>query len=169
MTTLREFIETASHNVEKIFRKTGVIRPMVHCVTRDGEVLVFPSLDGDKDVAALMMRALFELRDVVRYVLIDEAWIVEALGENATPEKIAAVKKAAITGASASPDRVEVVMFCAEDHAEGQLMGRRQIIRPQGPYAKPPYLAPIEIDPEGGMLQGRFVGLLPRPAMTTMQ
>lgn len=165
--TLREFVETASINVERIFRKTGVIRPMIHCVTRDGQELIFPAaLHPDKDVATVMLRALFEIRDVVRYLMIDEAWIVAALGKDATPEQLAAVREAAITGAKASPARVEVVMLCSEDHVEGQLMGRREIVRPAG---RRPHLGPLQIDPQGGMLHGRFVGLLPRPAATTLQ
>jgi len=153
MTTLREFVETASRNIDTIFRRTGRIRPMVHCVTRDGDELIFPSTGEDKDTFALMMRALFELRDVVRYVMMDEAWMVEAGNDEAV------MREAIKHGATASPARVEIVMFSAEDHAEGQLMAFRKIIRPEG---KLPYLDPLQASPDGGMLSGRFVGLLPR-------
>jgi len=160
-TTLREFVETASANIDKVFRRTGTVRPMWHAVARDGEELICPPPNPDKDIATAMLRALFELRDVVRYIFVDEAWIVEAWGPDATPEQHEAVRLAMITGATASPHRKEVVMLCAEDHAEGSLMARRMIIRPASGR---PTLGPLEFDPRGGMVQGRFLGLLPRKA-----
>jgi len=163
--TLRNFVDVASRNVDHIFRRNGIVRPMWHAVARDGEELVFPTPHTDKDIAVAMVRALFELRDVVRYVLVDEAWIVAAFGPNVTPEQMAAVREAVITGATASPAREEVVMLCAEDHAEGCLMARRKIIRP--PSGRPK-LGPLEFDPRGGELRGRFLGLLPRKS-TTLQ
>ena len=161
--TLREFIGHASDAVDRIFRKTGIVRPMWHAVCRDGEEFVFPPPSPDKDTACMMVGALFELRDVVRYAFIDEAWIVAAWGKDATPEMIEAVRQAAITGASKSPHREEVVMFAADDVAEGGLMARRKIIRPSSGRAK---LGPLEFDPRGGSLAGRFVGLIPRKGAT---
>ena len=105
------------------------------------------------------------LRDVVgaRYVLIDEAWMVAAWGPDATQEQLEAVRRAAITGATVSPARVEVVMFAADDVAEGSLMACRKIIRPARGKAA---LGPLEYDPRGGMVSGRFLGLVPRKSAT---
>ena len=161
--TLRDFIGNASDSIERVFRINGIIRPMWHAVTRDGDELVFPPPSPDKDAAVVMVRVLFELRDVVRYAFIDEAWIVEAWGPNATDADREAVRQAAITGASKSPHRQEVVMFAADDAAEGGLMARRKIIRPSSGKAK---LGPLEFDPRGGSLAGRFVGLIPRKGAT---
>lgn len=162
-TTLRDFVESASRNIDKIFRKQGVVRPMWHAVTRGGDELVFPTPSPDKDTAVVMVRVLFELRDVVRYVFIDEAWIVDAFGKNNTPERSEAVRQAVITGAAASPYREEVVMIAADDAAEGGLMARRKIIRPA---VGRPALGPLQYDPRGGLLAGRFVGLIPRKGAT---
>lgn len=164
MTTLREFIQHASGGIERVFHRTGIVKPMWHAITRDRDEMIFPPPAPDKDDAAVMVRVLFELRDVVRYVFIDEAWIVDAMGENNTPERLEAVAAAAITGATASPLREEVVMFAAEDEAEGSLMARRRIIRPAHGRAT---LGPLQYDPRGGTIVGRFVGLLPRK--TTVQ
>lgn len=159
MTTLREFIETASNAIDRIFRKSHVIRPMWHAVTRDGQELVFPTTMPDKDMEIAMARAIFELRDVVRYAFINEAWMVDAFGQNRTPEKLEAVRQAIETGASKSPVREEIVMISAEDEREGSLLARRKIIRPSHGHAK---LGPLLLDMPGGEFAGRFVGLLPR-------
>jgi hypothetical protein len=133
------------------------VKPMWHAITRDGVALVCPTMLADKDAEVAMARAVFELRDVVRYLFIDEAWMVEAIGPDVTPEQRAAVELAVITGATASPARQEVVMFSGEDQAEGAVMARRLIIR-QGAHAT---LGPLQFDPPGGQMVGRFVGLLP--------
>jgi hypothetical protein len=161
--TLRDFIAHASKSIDRIFFVNGIVRPMWHAVTRGGEELIFPPPSPDKDTAVIMVRVLFELRDVVRYVFIDEAWIVAAFGKDATPEKLAAVRQAAITGAASSPHREEVVMLAADDAVEGSLMARRKIIRPAVGRAK---LGPLEYDPRGGQIAGRFVGLVPRKSAT---
>lgn len=165
MSTLRQFIEGASHRSEKIFRERGELLPMWHCCRRDGGQHVFGALSQSKDVHVMLIRAYFELNNVVRYCFIDEAWIVAAI-DNPTPEQLAAVERAAITGAAASPARQEVVMFTAEDHAEGMLMARRFIIR--RPHT-PPTLGPLLVDPPGGELEGRMIGLLPRPNTARLQ
>lgn len=163
MTTLRGFIDHASHSIDHIWRINPIVRPMWHAITRDGDELIFPPPADDKDNAVVMVRALFELRDVVRYVFIDEAWIVAAFGKDATPEQLQRVRDAAITGATASPHREEIVMFAAEDEAEGTLMARRGIIRPSHGRAT---LGPLQYDPRGGALVGRFLGLIPRKSAT---
>ena len=163
MIPFREFIEQASGGIDRVFRRNGILRPMWHAITRDGEELVFPPPCDDKDDAVMMVRALFELRDVVRYVFIDEAWIVAAFGPDVTPEQLQRVRDAAITGATASPHREEVVMLAADDAAEGSLMARRKIIRPSHGRAT---LGPLEYDPRGGSIVGRFVGMVPRKHAT---
>lgn len=163
MIPFRDFIDKASADIDRVFRNTGAIRPMWHAVALDGEELVFPAPSPDKDTAVAMVRALFELRDVVRYVFIDEAWMVGAFGDDVTDAKREAARLAAITGATASPDREEVVMFAADDRDEGSLMACRKIIRPSRGRAK---LGPLAYDPRGGMVAGRFLGLVPRKTAT---
>ncbi|HKD37875.1 MAG TPA: hypothetical protein VKB78_13780 [Pirellulales bacterium] len=86
--------------------------------------------------------------EVIRYVYLDEALTLEA--PNIPPEVIA-------RGTRHHPDRLDVVMFSAEDVDRGQLAAKRRIIRPPN---KKPYLGPLEIDPRGGFWVGRMVHLL---------
>lgn len=165
MSTLEQFVREAARRTEKVFHERGVIMPMWHAITRDGEALVFGAPSPDKATGIAMARALFELRDVIRYCFIDEAWIVAAI-DNPTLEQLEAVRDAIITGAEASPARQEVIAFWAEDHAEGQAMARRHIIR--RPNA-PPSLGPLIYDGGRGEYEGQMTGLLPRPAGTRVQ
>jgi hypothetical protein len=155
MNTLRQFVEHASGTVEKVFRRVGVIKPMFHVVKRDGAEFVLPGDIGrDKDMTCVLARAAFEVVDAVRYLFVDEAWTVEALGDNA--EEI--VREAIRVGVSNHPARKEVIMFSAEDEREGQMLARRVIIRPATGHA---YLGPLVIETDN-ISEGRFVGLLPR-------
>ena len=154
--TFRQFIDMVSGIADDIFRTKGYIRPLFHGIKRDGGEVIFPGMT-DKDLMAALARAAFELYDVVRCAFVDEAWIVAALG----PDKAAndaKIDEAVRVGARNHPDRAEVVMIAAEDAIEGQIMGRRPIIRPLIGKA---YLGPLTLQP-GGMLEGRFTGLLPR-------
>lgn len=158
--TLQEFIVGCSYTAAKVFQLRGKLSPMWHAITRDGQHLMVPSPHPDKDAAVTLMRALFELRDVVRYVLINEAWTVEV--EQRWPgEEVEALNERSrqLGGILADhPDRVEVLMLIGEDETAGLCTARRVIHRP--PNAKP-YLGPLEID-EFEVSEGRLVGLLPQ-------
>jgi hypothetical protein len=157
---LRELIAFTSGQCDKIFARTGVIYPMWHAITSAGESFIETPRFDDKDVAVAMIRALFDLKDVVRYVFIDEAWTLHRMIQPDEEEKIWR------EGLSKHPDRVEVVMIQGEDRDYGQIVAQRAIIRPAKGRA---YLGPLQtLDdlpfmPAGAHVQseGRMVGLLP--------
>jgi hypothetical protein len=157
---LRAMLNYASDFAERRFAQQGVIYPLYHAITSGGEQLIEPAPSPDKDVGVAIIRALFDLRDVVRYVFFDEAWTLEKLVQ---PEELAWIER---HGVRKHPQRVEVVMFQGEDSEAGQISAHRKIIRPKNGRA---YLGPLEmlIDlphfPQGATYQseGRMVGLLP--------
>ncbi len=153
-TELREMIEHASDWADKQFRKSGTILPIYHAVTRNDEQLITGTPHDDKDVAVAMIRALFALQDVVRYVFVNEAWTLE---RRPTPSP-AEMEEIARHGLSDHPDRREVVMFFAEDNRGNCLQAHRCILRPQHGRAT---LAPLHvIDMTNAKSTGRMVGLL---------
>jgi hypothetical protein len=151
-------IEHASRFAEHAIKKYGVVTPIYHMITADCQNIVAPSPGRTKDEAVAMMRALFELRDVVRYVYLDEAWILDRI--NSGPDAIppGELERLKREGVSKHPDRVEVVMFSCEDRDAGQIMALREIIR-NG--SGKPRLGPLRYTPRSGYTEGRMVGLLP--------
>lgn len=147
---LELMFKTANKFVEKHFRAAGEILPMYHAERRNGEHMILPAPPGPKDQAMILVRAFFELHDIVRYIFIDEAWIVIGRGDDPRLDLN--------TKASTHPDRREIVMFSAEDET-GQYLGRRFILRPEHGPAK---LSPLTMAEAGGTLQGRMIGLLPQ-------
>lgn len=155
---LREMIEAASSWVEKHFAKTGRILPMWHAVKANGEHAVVEAPSGDKDTSVAMVRAFFELNNVVRCLFIDEAWTAQ--GGKELNEWV----KQHDGNIHSYPNRVEIVAFMGEDDRDGMITAHRRIIRGQGK----PKLGPLEfMDWTGGQSEGRLVGMLPRRA--TMQ
>ncbi|WP_245285001.1 hypothetical protein [Bradyrhizobium sp. th.b2] len=77
---LRIMFDRASQFCEAHVAKRAEIAPMWHAITSDGETLIepHPTFLG-KDMAAAMMRVFFDLRDVVRYVYIGEAWTLHRM------------------------------------------------------------------------------------------
>lgn len=159
---LRKMIELASKQCEKIFRITEEIAPMYHAIKRDGDALFFEAPGGSKDESVAMVRAAFELHDVVRYILINEAWVVEFTKLPSATE----LERWDQLGLSGHPDRREVLLFHGEDEASGEMRAQRYILRPEHGRAT---LTPLEfIDDTGGVSEGRLVGLLPHPARGKM-
>lgn len=150
---LRALIDYASGFAEKRFAKTGVVYPLWHAVKSNGESFVMPAPAGGKDLGVAIIRAAFEIEDVVRYVFMDEAWTLDQ------PVARAEIDFMQRHGVRAHPDRVEIVMFSGEDAESGRmLMSKRRIIRPANGK---PRLGPLEELPTGGHSEGRMVGLLP--------
>jgi hypothetical protein len=149
---LRALIESASDFCEGAMRLHGNVAPIWHMITKDGEEIIELQPSMDKDTAAVLMRALMEIREVVRYVYFTEAWMVVLSRGN--PD----AKVDELASLSEHPDRVEVVTFQAEDSYNGMLSGHREIIRPKGGK---PYLGPLTILPPMES-RGRMVGMLPR-------
>jgi hypothetical protein len=155
--TLREFVTAIDKAVIPLFDAEGEIFPMWHVVTASGAHQVVPSPPTeDKDEMVFLLRTFFEARHVVRYVFIDEAWQVEA-----TESDIEAVLQRGLEG---HPDRVEVLMYSAEDDT-GHVTARRVITRPKRGKAR---LGPLQFE-ESKWCTGRFVGLLPLPPRGMMQ
>jgi hypothetical protein len=158
---LRAMLAYASHFCEREFARNGVVYPMWHATTSKGETIIETPASPDKDASVALIRALFEIRDVVRYVFFDEAW---TLLKCVQPDEMVRIDR---DGLRNHPERVEVVMFQGED-AEwgGQISAHRLIHRPA---SGKPYLGPfVTLDelahlPHGAVVQseGRLVGLLP--------
>lgn len=158
---LRRMLNYASEFCEHHFTKKGEIAPMWHAITSCGETIIeqHPVHLG-KDMAAAMIRMFFDLRDVVRYVYIGEAWTLERMIRPEEQEEI--FRK----GISEHPDRVEVVQLQGEDREYGQIIASRKIIRPK---TGKPSLGPLQMVndlpfiPRGAHVQseGRMVGMLP--------
>ena len=154
MTDLRKQVERLSRAAERNFDKHGQLTPVWFAVTATGEVFTLDKMLPDKDVQAQLVRMIFQEKDVVSYVFIDEAWVVNA----SAAEADSVTNLAATVGLEFHPDRREVVVFHAED-AVNSLSYHRDIIRPPGARA---YLGPLILHDDISQSEGRFVGLLPR-------
>lgn len=152
---LREMITSASQTCEETFAEEHEIKPMFHAFTADGNYIVLSPPFEDKDLDMAMIREMFKIQDVVRYVFMVEAW---------TLSRTLSIDEAEETGKRSicdHPERVEIVMIQAEDHEAGEIGAIRPIIRPVN---TDPYLGPLEIVMEPGkgeIRKGRMVGLLP--------
>jgi hypothetical protein len=158
---LRRMLDHASAFCEKQFALRGEIAPMWHAITSTGETLIEPHpVQLGKDLAASLIRAWFDARDVIRYVYIGEAWTLHRMIK---PEEQAEIFR---KGLSEHPDRVEVVQLQGEDREYGQIIASRNIIRPK---IGKPYLGPMLMVndlphiPKGAAVtsEGRMVGMLP--------
>lgn len=146
---LRDLLELASKGAEKVFAATGELLPMWHAETAAGVQMLVPSPPtANKDLAARLIKALFEERNVVRFVFFDEAWTLLSVSRE---EAIAS------GDLSIHPERVEVVMFAAEDREGGFLLGYRHILRAED---KKPTLGPLVVE-QSLEAEGRIVGMLP--------
>jgi hypothetical protein len=155
---LRALVGMMSRNIEPTFLQDGAIyRPIWHAVDAKGEHLILPPLPSKtKDEEAIMVRAFFELMDVVRYCVAMEAWTVERKIVGGDRAAVEALRRAGIAN---EPDRIEVIAFQAEDANEGLLFAQRRIIRPAN---KKPTLDALFVHPSFGEGSGRFVGMLPQ-------
>ena len=157
---LRDLIAYASEFCDRYFADHRAVHPIWLAVTSSGEQFWEVSPLPDKDLSIAMIRALFHIRDVVRYVFVDEAWTVARMLNHGEFER------AQREGLEHFPGRIEVVMVSGEDRECGQLMAQREIIRPQ---KGKPYLGPLTMledlpfMPAGahGESAGRLIGLLP--------
>ena len=150
---LKELIQFASAQAETIFRRTGEVLPMWHCIKSNGEQLIVPSPCDDKDVAVGLIKALMELEDVETYVFMSEAWVLHA-GPGADIDGINR------RGLSEHPDRREAIMFAAENRDGDEQTACRFILRPEHGKAK---LSPLKMDDmKNRTSEGRMVGMLQR-------
>jgi hypothetical protein len=152
--TLREFVEQASWAAEKIFKATGIIRPMYDIVMRSGERFAVPGSGRDKDEMVRIARATLLAVDAVRYCFINEGWMKyydQAKGERAPPD----IKQ---RGIEFEPGRIEVLLFHAEDEDGTTMTAHRDIVRPSG---HKPYLGKLDLrDVTDVVSEGRMFNLL---------
>jgi len=158
--TLEEFVKEVDSVVMVIFHQTGEILPMWHTVHANGEIKILPNPSViSKSLVSKIMRKWFAINEVVRYVYVNEEWSVMAKTED-----VSSVKDHCETQSlEFHPDRVEILMYSAEDDS-GQVTASRQIIREDG---KLPALGELEIT-RASVSEGRFVGML-APRASAMQ
>jgi hypothetical protein len=160
---LRELISRASSFAEGAMYLHGNVAPIWHLIARNGEEIIELAPPGEsKDDSILMIKTLMVLKDVVRYVHFGEAWMVRFDGN---PPSQAELDKINVEGARKHPDRIECVIFQAEDDEAGMISGHRRIMRDKSR----PYLGPLELLPARTISEGRMVGLLPRLQKSTLQ
>lgn len=162
--TKRELIESASAKAERIFNATGKMFPMWHAFLSDGSERVIPPPPvDDKDVASVAIRVMLRMLDAVAVIFIDEAWMRIVKVKADSPEGRAALDDAREHGVRNHPDRIECVMFYAED-GTGSTTAWRRIVRKVNSR---PRLGPLELNEDIHASEGRFVGLLPQRGATT--
>jgi len=160
---LRKMMEFAGEQSAKLFQRDGQLQRIYHMVRRNGDTVVMPAPPGDKDTSTALVRAFMELSEVVRYIVMDEAWTLD------TSERLVSsteLKRIKLEGVSQHPDRREAIMIVGEDET-GFYTARRYILRPE--HGKPK-LTPFQFDEShpGGQWEGRMIGLLPRPKTTRL-
>ena len=152
---LRDLIEFASSQIDKRFKNTGRILPMWHAETATETLIIVGPLSKDsKDATVAALAEIFREEKVLRYLFIDEAWMVTKPQESGgfTPAEVERMRK---HGVSERPDRQEVIMINAEDK-DIAMVGMRDIIRPAKGKAR---LGPLQVDTSHEM-QSRWFGLL---------
>jgi hypothetical protein len=156
---LVRLVDHPSMFVEHAFRHQGVVHPMWIAFDQSGKELVVPTpvpfVDhAAKEYATTVVRAMFALTGVTRYVFVCESWIL--LAEDA-PVDMDAVQR---DGIADHPGRREVVVLTAESERSGLLFGLRDIIRPAKGKAR---LGPLVVDQRSGLtVEGRMSSMLPR-------
>jgi hypothetical protein len=154
---LHELIEVASVAAERVFMKHGSVMPIWHMVTAGGEHLYSGPLSNDKNIGVVLIKAFMLMKNVVRYVFVDEAWVLDRSQSSIEPDEIARINR---EGLADHPERQEVLMFSAEDQNAGMLTAHRIIIREPGRKARLGPLITLE-DERIKQSEGRMVGLLP--------
>jgi hypothetical protein len=151
--TPHEFLDHTVASTRRLFDEVNEIHPMYHIITGTGEEVIVPRLPGDKDRAVMAIRLLMKAARATRYAMIDEAWMLDT-----KDEALARRAQSGEVSVKNIPGRKEVVIICIEDESAGEILAHMEIIRPEG---EKPYLGPVIVQPEGGVSEGRMVGLLP--------
>jgi len=152
---LRQISEFMSTFCDRYFGEHGGVSAMYHVVLRSGQhSIIRPPYAENKELSIMAIRVLFEELDVVRYVYLDEAWVMS--NETASEDEMNAAMR---DGVKTHPKRFEVVFMSGEDETCGQLCWYRKIIRDAG---KRPSLGPLVQMPTKAESEGRMIGLLPQ-------
>jgi hypothetical protein len=156
---LTALIDHASEFVEKRFRDVGRIEPIWIAVDQNGDQVAVPTPipfvnPAAKDHATRIVRAMFVLTGVTRYVFVCESWI---LLSDDVPIDVESVQR---DGIADHPARREVVNMIAESELCGLVMAWRLIIRPPKGKAR---LGPLVVEQRDGLtVEGRMSSMLPR-------
>jgi hypothetical protein len=159
---LRQFVNRVADRAAAMFKKQGHILPMYHAVDGLGNELIFASPHSDKDVAVAMVRGILKACEATRVAYLDEAWLLDARGEDALNIDMAKINR---EGVRNQPGRIEVVLISAEDQKEGLILASREIIRHGDKAVLGKLKFSMEEGPKDGTpsFEGRMVGLLPSP------
>jgi hypothetical protein len=153
--TLRQLIDFASENSQKVFEQYGCQQPM-WLIALGNEIHVMPTpfaFDGprQKEAVAYVMREAFKEFRVKRFVFIMEAWTYSV-------QATKAVDISKLVAPSSHPERQECIMISGEDVNGEAISVMRMIIREPG---KPPRLAEArEMESGFNMLHGVFGNML---------
>lgn len=151
---LEAFIRKASQAAEASFNRNGELCPMLIADTADGARIVMPITAPTKDIADAFMRKMAADKNFVRCVFVCEAWTLNRPTENFSDAEEERLDR---DGLSGEPDRVERIVFFAEDYVAGFCLAHRDIIR-SGATAR---LGKLAFLPANGHASGRFIGILP--------
>jgi hypothetical protein len=146
---LHEQLEASADAAARTFLEHGRFGALWHMITADGESLFVGPISPDKNTQIAMVKALMVIRRVVRYVFVDEAWILECDQSE--------LDQTYRDGIRNHPRRKEVLLISAEDQSLGMVMAHREIIREKGR----PKLGPLVIHSDLKQSEGRMIGLLP--------
>ena len=153
---LRRSVLLAAKRASQIVEKHGHISaPIWHAIKSDGQPLVIGQFTPDRETQLVLLRTLFELQNVVRYIAVCEAWVakVDLPAGSEEPKRGAAVNH---------PNRYEVLLIHGEDIREGLLIAQRKITRDDRGR---PTLGELIIDSHDDC-SGAMIGLLPRKTTT---
>jgi hypothetical protein len=157
--SLRVLIMKVSNDVELVFNKNHRIIPGI--VWDDGsapfQILPLPFNNKDMNMGYIRF-CLKEMPSIKRYCFVDEAWMlmVSTIGRNIEDVEKESEKHFK-EGIRNDPDRVEVILYSAEDEIL-QILAHQKIIRGMGV----PRLGGLEFMPsKTHKSKGRMVGLMP--------
>lgn len=139
--SLEDLMVFASEQMAVRFKHVGRIYPMWHAESATDSFIISTDANQDKDLVTEAIAAFFRERNVIRFIFIDEAWIVDRKPEDLQKLMLAG-------GVSAQPDRREIVMIHGEDATTAKVRVR-DIIRPKKGKAR---LGPLQTDAEFGQL-----------------
>lgn len=165
--TLEKMFELAQEFAVTIFTVEGSIIPTfigqdedghihpIACAFEDEDAVTRVAPEELKDFFAGKLRTFFREKEIVRYVSILEAWMIES--GKATKKDEADLLSGRLP-VKDHPNRVEVVHVTAEDGTK-ILSGTFRILRDAN---RKPRLSQFQPHTDSMQHAGRFIGLLPR-------
>jgi hypothetical protein len=153
--TLDQIFDHGKEATKHLFKEQGMIHPMWICEKADGEVFPICVQMPDRkqrDAFALALKETFKRHNVVRYVALLEAWVVEMPAD--TDVKNLDLSKSF----EHHTDRREAVFVTAEDIDGSNKAGQFYILRPE--HGKPTLSEFKDFSGSEKPNEGRFVRLL---------